>query len=143
MGDANARMQREKIEKALMGAAILTLLIVAVVYGPPAWRMRSPQQAVRSYNRALVKKDYAVAYDLLADETSAAGNLDSLTQVQQQLIEKHGALRGFEEGPMTTRQDSGMKEIHATLIYEKDKVPCIFLVKKENLLWRIYSAAEE
>jgi hypothetical protein len=144
MDDEDVEIQWAKIRKALIVAAIFTVLILLAVYGPAMWKMHSAQAVFNAYNQALVKKDYAAAYELLSPETRAAGSLNGLIQVQQALTDKHGEVRGFEEGAINTHlEDPHLISIHAVLICEKDKVPYVFLLKKKFLLWEIYGAIEE
>lgn len=144
MEDPDVQIQWAKIKTILILAAILVVLILIALHGPRLWKTHSAEQLFRSYNQALVNKDYAAAYDLLATETRAAGSLEGFIQVQQSLIDKHGEMHGFEEKSIDTHlQDSTMIAIHASLICEKGQVPYVFLLRKKYLFWVVYGAIEE
>jgi hypothetical protein len=144
MDDPKGEMQWPKIRLILLITGAALLLIPAVVYLPGIWRARNVQAAYHSYNKALVAKDYETAYNLLSEETRAAGSLEGFVQVQQAAIEKHGPLRGFEEGEMNARlEDQRLIAIHTTMIYEKDRVPYAVLLKKHMFVWEIWGVIEE
>jgi hypothetical protein len=144
MEEAEGKIQWLKMVAALILSMLGVLAIAAAIYGPGMWKARSPELAFQNYNRAMVARDYEAAWAMLAPETTNSGTLAGFTYVQQGLIEKHGELRGFEEGKVDTHlEDPAMMAIHATLIYEKGRVPFVFLLKKRHFSWDIYGAIEE
>lgn len=144
MDDPKAAIPWPKIKRILKFAVPLLLVILALVYGPQMWRTRSAEAAFQNYNRAKVAKNYAAAYELLTEETRNAGSIEGFIQVQQANIAKYGELRGFAEQTINAHlQDPKMVAIHASMIYDKGRVPFVVLLKRQTLFWVVYGDIEE
>jgi len=141
----NTQIQWQKIRWTLLCVGILLLLILLAFYGPIWRRQSNPQKAYLSYNRYLVEKNYEAAFQMLCSETREAGNLDGFGIVQQGYIEKYGELRGFEPaGEMDTHLPlPGMVAFHEVLLYKRNRVRFILLLKKSGLFWRVWGFVEE
>jgi hypothetical protein len=125
-----------KIKRVLIVTGALLFGVLAMIYLPLAWKMRNAQQVFSSYNRALLHKHYGAAYDLLDAETAAAGDLQGFIAVQQIQKEHYGELLGYENTGMdTATDDEHTVDVHAVLIFDKGRVPFLYVLKKKHFFW--------
>lgn len=135
---------RRKAVLVLAGVFVLVFSIVMIANIPNFQGMFEAKEVFNAYNQAIIAKDYAMAYNLLAPETKANASYDKFVGIEDKLGERVGALRSFSTSEMETKGDDDNKvtTIQANFTFEKRTLQFEYVLKKEHGVWFIYQFRE-
>jgi hypothetical protein len=123
--------------RSLLVALILIALVLSVTSCSGG---KNSGDTLKAYLEALIKKDFAAAYDLLSEGTRQANTLDEFKAALAKVEAEKGRLTGYENVRVgsTTALDSLTS---VTLIYTKDgttvKVERTFGFRDEKSKWKL------
>jgi len=131
---------RKIIILVLISVFAVMFSVVMIANIPNFQGMFEAREVFKAYNQALIAKDYAMAYNLLAPETKANVSYDKFVGIEDKLGERIGALRSFSTSKMDTKGDEEnlVTTIQANLTFEKGTLQFEYVFKKEHGIWFVY-----
>jgi hypothetical protein len=136
--------RRGKTFLVLIAIFVVVFSTVMIANIPNLQGMFEARAVFKAFNEALITRDYAMAYNLLAPETKANVSYEKFAGIQDKLRERVGTLRSFSTSKMDTKGDSDnlVTAIQASCRFESGKLHFEYVLKKEHGVWFIYSFNE-
>jgi hypothetical protein len=136
--------RRKKIIVVVVVICIVAFSAVWIASIPTFRAMFEAKEVFNAYNQAIVAKDHAMAYNLLAPETKANVSYDKFVGIEEKLDERVGRLRSFNTSEMDTKGDDDnlVTTIQANLTFEKGTLQFEYVLKKEHGIWFVYQFNE-
>jgi hypothetical protein len=133
-------MRRKTVIHVLLLIAVILFFVVAIVNIPNFRGMFEARQVFRAFSEALIAKDYAMAYNLIAPETKANVSYEKFVEIENKLGERAGTLHSFSTNDMETKGDDDnlVTMIHANFRFDKETLQFEYVLKKEHGLWFVY-----
>jgi hypothetical protein len=131
-------------KKVIAISAVILLLIIVPIFTHLFWEMHEAGKVFSAFNRALIAKDYQRAYSLTAPDLQSTVNYQAFIAVHDGISSRHGALTSYtrEETEVKDDRDGWFANIHARLVFERGEQPFLFVLKRVDGHWRVYSYKE-
>ena len=131
--------------KLLGSLALLIAAIMVVILPGIFWELHKANKALRAFSVALIAKQYDRAYDFTSPELRAVTGYPTFVKVHDGLTLRFGDLQNVEvdESSVKDRNDAWYATVETQMIFARGSVPFVFVLKKENGSWKIYSYHEQ
>lgn len=130
--------------KALITLAILIGATMVVILPGVFWELHQANVAFRSFSEALISGQYERAYDFAAPELRSTTDYASFVKVHESLNTRMGSLEHVEtsHSEVQDKTDGWYATIDAQLVFVRGSLPFVFVLRKHNHSWEIYSYHE-
>jgi hypothetical protein len=131
--------------KVLTSLAILIFIPILVIAPGLFWELHNANDCLRGFGDALVSKQYEQAYDMTAPEFRTSADYSTFLKVHRDLTLRMGELRKVEVGDseVKDRADGWYGTVDADLVFDRGTLSFVFVLKKAQGGWRIYSYHEQ
>jgi hypothetical protein len=127
--------------------AFLILVGAATVATMPGlfWELYKANRALRGFSEALIARQYGSAYDFGSNEFLASVDYSTFVKVHDGLIARMGDLKSIEitHSEIKDRTDGWYGTAEVNMNFSRGSLPFIFILKKQNSSWKIYSYHEQ
>jgi hypothetical protein len=134
-----------KKKKAIVIIIAISFLIIVPISTNLFWEIHKANEVFRTFQNALISKDYQAAYNLTTPALKANVDYAAFVKVQDGLKIRVGSLQGFDisESAVRNNENGYFSTIRTNLVFERRQLPFIFVLKKESGHWLIYSFNEQ
>jgi hypothetical protein len=131
--------------KLLVTFALLIGVVMVVILPGVFWELHEANSALHGFSDALIAKQYARAYDLTSQELRASTDFSAFVKVHDGLTVRFGDLKKIDvnQSNVKDQKDGWYATINAHMIFARGSLPFVFILKKDNESWKIYSYHEE
>jgi hypothetical protein len=138
------RRRPKTIIIAVSAILIVVYCSVAISSIPTFRAMFEARKVFKAYNEALIAKDYAMAYNLLAPETKANVSYEKFVDIQNKVGNRAGQFLSYSTSETDTKGEEGQRftTIEAYLKYAKGNLQFEYVLKEERGVWFVYSFQE-
>jgi hypothetical protein len=131
--------------KVLVATLILMGTGMVVVMPGLFWQLHEANKALRGFGDALTSKQYGLAYNFTSNEFRTSADFQTFQKVHDGLIVRMGDLKSLEitESQVKEHANGWYGTADARLTFSRGSLDFVFILKKENGSWKIYSYHEE
>jgi hypothetical protein len=131
--------------KLLIALVILIGIPIVVILPGVFWELYEANRAIHGFSDALIAKQYERAYEFTAPELRAVTDYPTFVKAHEGLTLRMGDLKSVEVNQSEVKDKSegwyGTADIN--MIFTRGSLPFVFVLKKENHSWQIYSYREQ
>jgi hypothetical protein len=140
-----AKPKWTKRKKVVVLVVSIWILISVRMFTHLFWELYQAKEALGVFSQALIAKDYQKAYSLTTPALKANVDYAAFVKVQDGLTARVGALQSFDNSEAAVRNDDNgpVATIRTRLVFERGRLPFVFVLKKESGRWLIYSLNEQ
>jgi hypothetical protein len=131
--------------KFLAAFLILAGTAMVVIMSGLFWELHEANRALHSFSDALIAKQYDSAYNLTSKEFRGSVDFQKFVNVHDGLTVRMGDLKSVEviHSEVKDRSDGWYGTVESSINFSRGSSTFIFILKKENHSWKIYSYHEE
>jgi hypothetical protein len=109
------------------------------------WELHEANKALRGFSDALIAKQYERAYQFTSPELRATADYPTFVKVHDGLTLRSGDLKNVEvsQSEVKEHSDGWYAAVDADMVFAHGSLPFVFILKKENSSWKIYSYHEQ
>ncbi len=139
------RPKWSKWKKATVAVVVVALFIALPIFAHLFWEIHKARQVFAAFNQALIARDYQKAYNLTAPALMSNVSYEAFVGVENGLAARVGGLQRTDISESSVRDDKNgdFATIRTRLIFERRQLPFVYVLKKENGRWLIYSFNEQ
>jgi hypothetical protein len=143
--DSGIKSKWTKRRKILVAIAIPVFISFGVIMPGIFWELHKARTALRGFTDALIAKQYRPAYESTCLEFQAATDYSIFVKVNDGLTLRMGDLEKVEVSEMEIkeRSDGWHGTADVDMKFARGSLAFVFVLKKENQSWKIYSYHEQ
>jgi hypothetical protein len=143
--DSGIKSKWTKRRKILVAIAVPIAISLLVIMPGLAWELHKASTAIHFFTDALIAKQYKQAYESTCVEFRATTDYPTFVKVHDGLTLRMGDLNKVEVSEMEIkeRSDGWHGTADVDMKFARGSLAFVFVLKKENQSWKIYSYHEQ